>query len=1728
MIPSKRQLLTLGFTVLCANLATAGYDPIPLTPGTFTADVVVEKTAPPPLQSFITATMDGGTNNNGWVWFAQGHITNYPGFGLAPAASSFVPEVAPDHEFRMPSDYATNNALLIGSQVTSGKLTLATPAPFNSISVLGAGGGACTLNCVIRYQNGNVETNQFDMLDWFNTAPGSFAANGRVNSDSGNIGALGTGTPKLFHNDFALSDATTPVTAVEFYYLSGGRAAIFAVSGSVGGNFAPVTISGFNRDMIVEPGATTPNAFYGATTATMDTGTTNTGNTWYEKGFGGQTTGLPLAGSTFTNGIRAWRMAPSYAANNALLIAPNVAFGTLTLSAPATLSSLTVLNSAGTGPVNIDYTVYHVDGSTESGTFSALDWLNTTANAYTANGRFNTDTAAFGNVNANPQVVRLFFNDITVSTASPVSRVDFSVPGVTGRVGIFALSGQAPSSTMYLPLAINGYNHDLIFEATAVRLPAALRTATAVSMDGGTNNTGATWYEQGYYKAFPYTGLPAAGSQITSSSLPDHKFQMPATYTGNNAVFVDAAHPVANITPQTPGWYSGLSFLSATANNNVTNQVVMQYSDGTTETNVFTSVDWFNNNPYALTTLGRVNLDSRTINNSPGHTTTPNPRLYEAQFALRGAADLGNQSYQLTNIILSYINAINPTTARMVVMAMSGTTGQVVPVIRSQPSSLSTIEGSNVVLAVVMAGGTPPFTYQWQVGTNNVWVNATAAGTISGVDTPTLTFTSIGWTNAASYRFIATGAAGSSTSAVATVTVYSGLSDVTKPSDPITGIRGTTPAAEVVANAINNNTTKWLNYDTDTAVPFVGPVGFVVTPSMGSTVVKLLRFYTANDSDIRDPADYMLEGSNNGGTTWTLIASNALALSTTRNAAALALNPLTQAMQEVRLNNNAGFTSYRVTFSNVRNNTTANSMQIAEVELLGGYTPAPPIITLHPLGSIKAYAGSSPVLNAAASGPPTLAYQWYQGANLISGATDASLKISNVQFGDSGKTFFLRVSNPYGSVDTTSATLTVVPKPTQSYPVALLSQNPVGYWRLGEPDNGNGNEGVTAVDYAGGNNGTYHLPLLGQPGYNPDADADTAAQFGSPATESYVGEIEGINFATPTNSSSAFAISAWVKGQPADVDAGLVTKGAGGAEQFSLGLGAANPRRFRFYIREAGGTALAAVSTLVPDGNWHHLVGVCDQPNGRLLIYVDGILSGTNSLVPSHGILASSSPLSIGSRKSGAATTYDYQFSGVIDEVAAFNYALSPSQVLAQYFAANPPPAVSIQPTNSTVAEGTTATLYAAAYGPAPLAYQWYNVTGGAFTRVNAQTNSNLVISNAPVSLSGNEYQLVVTNPYGSVTSSIASLTIFSGPPTIIADVVPTVLAYAGRTVSLSVIAGGTAPFTYKWMKDSVQLSGSARISGTSSNVLTLSDVRVSDSGSYQVEINNLHGTAYSSPSVITVITTPTFLTNGLGWSLNGGATIIDDVLTLTDGGASLSRSSFFEIPLYVGGFSASMVYQDTTPSGGGADGFAFVVQNDPRGTAAVGGAGGGMAYTGITPSVAVMFNIYSGAAGGVGIALGVNGVRLSDYSSTAPVDISSGDPILVNLYHNSGRMWVTLKDLFTSAAFSGVFDVGHVPTIMGSETAYVGVTGASGGTVSSQIVKSFKYLPLPALRSKVVGGAVVLSWPTSVGGYKLQSRAEVGAGVWTDVAAQATLEDGERQVIIVTSGAQFYRLVME
>src|SRR5208282_3450995 len=103
---------------------------------------------------------------------------------------------------------------------------------------------------------------------------------------------------------------------------------------------------------------------------------------------------------------------------------------------------------------------------------------------------------------------------------------------------------------------------------------------------------------------------------------------------------------------------------------------------------------------------------------------------------------------------------------------------------------------------------------------------------------------------------------------------------------------------------------------------------------------------------------------------------------------------------------------------------------------------------------------------------------------------------------------------------------------------------------------------------------------------------------------------------------------------------------------------------------------------------------------------------------------------------------------------------------------------------------------------PAP-SYQWMqSVSGGAYTNISGATSSSYTTAATTTANSGTQYECVVTNASGSVTSSAASLTVNPDPvaPSITTQPV-SVTVTAPATATFSVAATGTPAPSYQWMQ---------------------------------------------------------------------------------------------------------------------------------------------------------------------------------------------------------------------------------------------------------------------------------------------------------------------------------------
>lgn len=129
-------------------------------------------------------------------------------------------------------------------------------------------------------------------------------------------------------------------------------------------------------------------------------------------------------------------------------------------------------------------------------------------------------------------------------------------------------------------------------------------------------------------------------------------------------------------------------------------------------------------------------------------------------------------------------------------------------------------------------------------------------------------------------------------------------------------------------------------------------------------------------------------------------------------------------------------------------------------------------------------------------------------------------------------------------------------------------------------------------------------------------------------------------------------------------------------------------------------------------------------------------------------------------------------------------------------------PSISIQPAAYQMAAvGDATTFSVTASGTSPLSYQW-QFDGANLAGV---TNSVLPLTDLSTNEAGN-YDVIVTNNYGSVTSTVAELFVGSLPS--ISQEPSNQTVFLGGTTTLAVGASGTGPLEYQWQFDGADLAG--------------------------------------------------------------------------------------------------------------------------------------------------------------------------------------------------------------------------------------------------------------------------------------------------------------------------------
>lgn len=570
----------------------------------------------------------------------------------------------------------------------------------------------------------------------------------------------------------------------------------------------------------------------------------------------------------------------------------------------------------------------------------------------------------------------------------------------------------------------------------------------------------------------------------------------------------------------------------------------------------------------------------------------------------------------------------------------------------------------------------------------------------------------------------------------------------------------------------------------------------------------------------------------------------------------------------------------------------------------GAVTP----VVLEQPADITVASGAGTVLSVDATGGEPKTYQWYLGASgntssPVAGATSATLALSNLTASGS---YWVRVTNPAGSVDSAAVAVTVISAPaitahptsvqlysgtTATFSVSATGEQLTYQWYEGD-------RGVTGTPVAGAISSTFTTPALG-------------------STKKYWVRVSNLAGAEDSYSATAtIKVRSWVAfhdtitiedGNAANVTAASVatTPGAStGLKNFSTGnltgvtlnalLTGTKLARTNGNVTPATGTdAYNAFNGIISfSGNHSEPLGSSSNnvvftfsgldpearysvafyaarnafttPNRFTISGADAFLAGHSNGVGDAG----DSDLATADVATGTGSTTNGYLVKWVDIAPGDNgtfavevrthtgtsAAIIPQAILLEAFTDTPPAAeIQAQPQGATISFNSSANISVTATGDG-LAYQWYEGAAGVTTHpVSGATSSALT---SPALTANTSFWVRITNPGGTVDSAAALVTVAPELPEIRTASVQagtsgdafsvTLAAWGGSGALTWSVASGQLPPGLSLNTTTGVISGTPSAAGTAHVVIRATDaLGRSVESVFPVEIGKVEWSAY-------------------------------------------------------------------------------------------------------------------------------------------------------------------------------------------------------------------------------------------------------------------------------------------
>ncbi len=823
------------------------------------------------------------------------------------------------------------------------------------------------------------------------------------------------------------------------------------------------------------------------------------------------------------------------------------------------------------------------------------------------------------------------------------------------------------------------------------------------------------------------------------------------------------------------------------------------------------------------------------------------------------------------------------------------------PVVGTEPMSV-TVDAGQTATFTATATGTPTPTVQWQISTDGgaTFTNINGA-TSDSYTTPTTAAAD----NGDEFQAIFTNASGTATSNVATLTVQY-LSITTQPNSQTVNA-GQTATFTAAASANPTATVQW-QISTNGGATF--------NNISGATSDS----YTTPATSAADNGDeFKAVFTNAVGTVTTNVATltvQYLSITTQPNSqtvnvgqtatftAAVSANPTPTVQWQISTNGGTTFSniggaisdSYTTPATSAADN--GDEFQAVFINAVGSVTTNVATLTVQYLNittqpnSQTVDAGQTATFTAAASSNPTATVQWQISTNggttfsNISGATSDSYTTPATSAADNGDEFKAVFTNPVGSVTTNVATLTVQYLIITTQPnsqtvnvgqtatfTAAASANPTAtvQWQIST------NGGTTFSNIGGAISDSYTTPATTAADNGDEFKAVFINAAGSVTTNVATLTVQYLSITTQPNSQTVDAgqtatFTAAASSNPTatvqwqiSTNGGATFSNISGATSDSYTTPATaagdNGDEFQAVFTNPVGSVTTNVATLTVQ-----YLSITTQPDNQAVNPgVTATFTAAASSNPTATVqwqISTNGGATFSNISGATSDTYVTPVTTITDNGEEFQAVFTNATGSVTTNVATLTVAyviITMQPESQTVDAGQTATFTAAAMARPPLTVQWQISTDGGttFSNISGATSDSYTTPATTAADNGDEFQAVFTNPAGSATTNVATLTvqylsITTQPNNQTVD--------AGQTATFTAAASSNPTATVQWQISTDGGTTFNNISGATSDSYTTPATTAADNADeFQAVFTNAVGSVTTNAAILTVYSAPSF-----------------------------------------------------------------------------------------------------------------------------------------------------------------------------------------------------------------------------------------------------------------------------